>query len=551
MTRARVSIRALSFGADEHHGRDGGTMEPLAKLLDAARVDAEILRALGSLKARVFLADGTVDLRDEDNAPNLTMAFELIECFLVPALFGGLSREVKALLPYEDARRLMIDALAIAAGNAKTGDGQFLGGAYLIRDDVTESEDREITDAASFSMTACAHFRTLYYDEVMADSDMESKTADLIAEAMRFLRAAMAVDDKDVPVGWCWGDKGSKFPYRYFTYVALDGALDLTAYLNRSDAPRIVGQEAMLKAGQMRDLVGESASSLLRYLDEEGLALGALELPDDVTDKPVRSWYFNLWTVYSLLAIWGEATKFGVPGIDEARPKLEVAVGRIVSEYVPNPSRADFERIELNLGLVTGNAKTRNIGKWLDRSFAPLLLKTYAAFAKTVSARTAATDRNMSVIVDDLLNRRDPAFEGVWDRAGRGYSIYYTERAIEALVRFKDYLELTAPGIEERSSAPVSQDMVSMVVQVPVGELRSALSGEAAGSAEALRATLDAAVRELLEVPEIATSPAALVVRGDVAKIQEMPSAPLAVANLFLSLQSLANILKKHEQAAS
>ncbi len=411
-------------------------------LPSAGDVRREILKTLSALHTRFITDEDAPEIRDDQNAPNLTMACEVLETFLVPALYGGMQAEVSGLLSYADARKLM--SAVISQYQASDYDNEvFRAGSYLGDPEGGTAHDAQVVDAASFCLTACMHFRAVYESDVRLDGEVDSTTANMIDEALTFLWSARAEeldqDKRPRPTGWNWGRLGVKYAYRYFTYVALDGVLDFLFWAEQPAADWVLGEAGVGNVRKYRGFVKDLAKSILTYLDEAELTRGMLRLKDDVSGVDQASWYYNLWTIYSLLMMWETGSTLGLAD-DERSERLSGAIELLISRYMPNPAKPEFERdFQFNLAIVKSETEVQGIGVWLDRGFAPLMLKSYSSYVPLLSARTDATDDNMGRMYKALQSRRLPG--GEWDTIG-GFSIYYTERAIEGLVNMLDYLAM-------------------------------------------------------------------------------------------------------------
>jgi len=448
------------------------------KLPKEEDINSIIIETLKALSNEVFQQSGQLKLTDKDNnEPHITMTSELAECFFVPAIYSGLRDEIEDFLPYERAEKLIKAICNKYSESMKIRGLGFVAGGYLMNQTDTK-QVYEVVDAASFALTACLHFRRLYYNKIENNNQLMKETSVIIDESLRFLRGCCAdegLDEQDL-TGYCWGRAaGKKLAYRYFTYVAVDGLMDYYEYamdMNEVERDKVIGSSYGLKQ-DIEDQLSLVALNLLKNLDDENLLSGEmLELEDDVEKYSVSSYYFNIWTIYSVLAIRKIALSKGAFKLIDKK-RLISSFEKLAKYYVNNVAREDtITPVIINLGRFDENDKAEKIGEWSDRSFTPLLLKAFATYCKNVAERTTITDEFVSKIYESLILMR--ADTDLWDKAGGGYSIYFTERAIEALVKLKQYLLLAPPSntkynMEEKLSGV---DKVSLTIDVNVEELK-------------------------------------------------------------------------------
>lgn len=456
-------------------------------------VQGVILETLDALHTRFVTGKGVPEIRDDQNAPNLTMGCEVMESFLVPALYGGMQNQVRDILSFADARELMSSIIATYRDSGYDKEA-FKAGSYLADPEGGTAEEAQVVDAASFCLTACLHFRAFYREDVESDGELDWATSEIIDEALSFLWASRAEETDPTtklprPTGWNWGQLGKRYAYRYFTYVALDGVLDYLCWAESDPADWILGEAGAAQVKKYRRFVNDLATSILTYLDDASLSKGMLKLPDDVTGVLQSSWYYNLWTIYSLLMMWEVGSSIGVAD-DERAERLGRAIELLAQRYVPNPSKPEFEKdFQFNLAKVVSDTEVHGVGVWMDRGFAPLILKSYASYVPLLAARTDTSDDNATQMYRALMARRLPTKE--WDTLG-GFSVYYTERAVEALVKLLDYLAMDPP---QAGAAQPLGDLQTLTIRIAPEELRAVMGSNTQmsplGGQEAFFAVVD------------------------------------------------------------
>jgi len=142
------------------------------------------------------------------------------------------------------------------------------------------------------------------------------------------------------------------------------------------------------------------------------------------------------------------------PPTEKQLVNLKAALDRLYTVFDADPSRPEFqEGFEFPLAVKSGDdVQGQRVGMWSDRSFCPLLLKSLANSTR-FQPRTPKLDRKIERLWAVLADRRSGRAAPLWDKFSNGFSVYYTERVVEALVKLTKYAEqpiLDDAGDEER-----------------------------------------------------------------------------------------------------
>ncbi|MBK5275577.1 MAG: hypothetical protein JJE30_11065 [Desulfuromonadales bacterium] len=465
-------------------------------------IDNVIMDSLESLNEIIFNGDEIKRLTDDENTTdNITMACEIAECFLIPALENidladnnaALRKRVLTLLPYNKAKKMIVAISDIFKNNSN----KFNAGCYLTKTDVDSKKDYEIVDAAAFMFTTCLHFRQIYSENLKEKHEEQTAnlTANLLDAAIDFLMKNEVKSDEDENeyLGWYWGGPGKKFKYQYFTYIALDAYADYCSVCNYTDesderAKNILGEKAY---ANRRDIIKSFASvamSLLKELekpDKKLISGKMVDLEDDQSKAKIAkpdqslatksSYYFNLWIIYSILITTRTASSKGDLNSEQIT-MLDSALNKLADVYMTS-GEGVFYSIENKLANVDDyDGKVVPVGTWLDRSFTPMFLKCFAIYynKEGIKKRTEKSDEFVAAIYNELVTKRRK--DGRWDRDK--YSIYVTERSIEALVRLKKYLEMP-PISKSAQTQPqllsVATDKVTLpaTIEINFNDLKS------------------------------------------------------------------------------
>jgi hypothetical protein len=207
--------------------------------------------------------------------------------------------------------------------------------------------------------------------------------------------------------------------------------------------------------------------------------------------------------VYAALAApWGSAAT------DRRQQRLAEALDKLTAVFLVDPSRAEFQdNYEFNLVHIDPKTQKADVpAVWMDRSFCPLLLKALTAAVPKLRPRMARTDADVERLWAVLDARRSTVASPLWDERADGYSIYYTERCIEAVVKLSQYADnpiVAEPRIqvpEQRGS--VVGDFVPLLIQVPSAELQAIVGDSSLGNGpkpKSARVDLDSVTQWLLD----------------------------------------------------
>lgn len=147
-------------------------------------------------------------------------------------------------------------------------------------------------------------------------------------------------------------------------------------------------------------------------------------------DEIDQSIFYNLWIIIALIV-----------SESEMKNELQEALGNIEKNYTSSERMKDNYnsyvrgfRLQTRNKIKSGSKVTYN-----ERSFIPLTINAIVLF-KAFASHNEELNDGLNELLNSLMENRLESFPYVWDKWGlKGYSIFYTKRAIESLSMVHEY----------------------------------------------------------------------------------------------------------------
>lgn len=300
----------------------------------------------------------------------------------------------------------------------------------------------------------------LRYAQRKGRIDMQADVARVRALLVDTLRK---VSEAVCPGGGWNFTEGCKDPSLYFSYAVSEALADLGDYV-LGETPDIADEDVEIVkqlGGQDGDLlkaVDQSRKATAQWLIETYLPqLGREELAPKgfQSNDPELKLYFTFFVIEMLVV--NKADEFFPEKADAIKQAIEhgIYLSRIDFDHAKGNIKwwADAERSSLPIewgehDSITLPARSRK--NLFEPGLVPLCLRCNAQYTYYIAK---GEDQKMKALFDVLLHNRNPSNK-LWDESG--YSLIVTERAVEALIDYYDYL-----------SAIATNDVPVLPIEVP------------------------------------------------------------------------------------
>lgn len=343
----------------------------------------------------------------------------------------------------------------------------------------------------------------LRYAQRMAEIDMKDdvvRVRSLLVDTLRKISEAACPGG-----GWNF-TAGCKEPSLYFSYAVSEALADLGDYV-LGETKEIATEDIELvkqlggKDGELLKAIEQSRKATAQWLIETYLPqLGREELMPRgfQDDNPERKLYFTYFVLEMLV----------VNKADEFFPEKAGAINKAI-EHGIYLSRIDFDRAKDNTTWWTDPERSSLPIEWgehasikfparykknlLEPGLVPLSLRCNGQYTYYIAK---GEDRKMKLLFNDLLSNRNPDNQ-LWDESG--YSLIVTERAVEALIDFYDYLSNIAGRDVPSIPADAPTNLDAYVENLVRKTVRAALESHTVNpSPEITKQSEKRAVRDIL-----------------------------------------------------
>ncbi|MBU2523412.1 MAG: hypothetical protein KKE23_03940 [Nanoarchaeota archaeon] len=399
---------------------------------------------------------------DDNKTPGIIMSCEALESFFIPSLsIPGIGSNLLNIIDLETIKK------TIEYVSAQVEEKGFAGSPYVnfTKTDLGEKEggkdgkggDIPVADSASFVVCAFLDAKRLLGDKL--DNNLVDKMDKQIIEGLQFLKDSHAGDNK----GWAWGKIDKKFSFLYFTWTTIE-ALEL---IFSEKYKGVIPSGADLYIQELKIKSNHAQNWIVKTLIEQG---SENEFKNDLRSKKIdytegdESLYYTLWALIVLLLTGHEK-------------KEEIDQGlKFVMKYFNESSKVREQCMYESFAFrLDGDKRTLHREKYEDRSFVPLMLKALTLHIFSSPEKQGEFHKDIEEFLNLLLGNKARSYNYVWDTA-KNYSIFYTERAIEALTRLYLYYEKfrIEEELEEEAIEEVSGKEV-VTINIPIAHLVKAL----------------------------------------------------------------------------
>lgn len=385
-----------------------------------SEIEEVIIKAIAQMeKLRTQQFHG--EWRDAENLPGIISTCEALFSILSPMEKIPLLKE--QIFPLVDVPNIK---KTIAQVISWTEEG-FFGSPYI-----DFSADTRFEKDQDFLDSACFVFSALSYAKKVLRKQLEEQTVEQIDK--RLVQALKVIDECHLgeKKGWAWGHVDK--PDESFLYCCWTAA-EMIEGLNEN--PKSILPQG---ANDIMDNLKEKVIYTRNWLEDtfiknpkkgEGIQYDLTK--DAIAFAPEdKSAYYNLYAVFSLLLMGSKEFQAIETGIDV----IVECFNDSRRSYLRKSFEFFFDGKEI---LIPEEAK-----KYTDRAFLPLVLKVLALYVGDNTQRMNKYKDNILEFYDLLLkNRGEGIYSAVWDKyaSSTPYAIYYTERAIEALLRLHSCLK--------------------------------------------------------------------------------------------------------------
>ena len=408
----------------------------------------EVLEDMLKLKDKEFNGEW----RDAENPTGIILASEALLCFLSPAVNIPTIREkILSILPISVVEETLNQIILW------TEEG-FFGSPYInFSQDTKFEEDQDFIDSACFVVSTLLYAKKLYGDKLSAK--LRTKIDKRLNEGLKVINESHLGKNEE---GWSWGriDKPDE-GFLYCSWTAIETVTDLfdpSLKLKEFCPPE--SKNTLRELEKKRDYTKNwiEQTFIVNPREEEGANF-------DITKQIIafnprdRDAYYNLYATISLLL-----TKCSKAN------EIEKAMNIITKEFFESSPKVQIHYLKESFDFYFDGKEILtdvNLKRYSDRTFLPLLLKCISLFIGRNPQRMDLYKPQLLRAYELLLENRDLSdkYRSVWDKGAptAPYAIYYTERAIESLMRI--YTVLNVP---ERESIAVN-------IEIPMEEIAKRL----------------------------------------------------------------------------
>lgn len=343
-------------------------------------------------------------------------------------------------------------------------------------------------DSVSWVLSFALHLRLAQVNKRIALGDQVNSVKQIIKDSLEIVR-----DSACDAGGWGF-TRGVSRPDLYYSYAVSESLADFGDYVMGESEDEIgIGTDDELIGHLGKELINqiqEKRKLTAKWLIKEHLpTLGSAQvdpgLEKDVPKKPHILLYYSYFVIDMLIVNIPDSF-LNDPSDDYFR-QAEERINRGI-EHAVYLSRIDFDKardtgdkwwgsyISSSLELSWENfEKPALLGRMdsartqiLEPGLVPLSLRCNALYAFYVAK---GSDKKMSSLFQILHENRDPE-TGLWDT--EGYSLMVTERAIEAIVDYSDYIrrfESQPPIITPPAIIPTYESSFRSCVSAAVKEV--------------------------------------------------------------------------------
>ncbi len=399
--------------------------------------------------------------RDRANDSGLLITAEALCCFFIPAYF---SENLKQKLPQYLNKDIIEHSIKYLLDQSESG---FYGDPYVDFYD-TEGNRHEFIDAASYFITTYIYGSKLGVIPQKFNKTMQERSK----KGLNLIIRSTAKFG-----GWSWGNyKPPEKPFLYTTWTALEALNDI---LDRDfidlleidmDTQRLISRHISKTVAYIRDTHLNPDNKKDEQGGNQYLIEEVLNFPD--TGSGIQ---YNLWALLS--SIYSGHIKMGKKA-DIEDLKLAFIVG---NNYVESNIKSWADEKKFFFDVIDGaiydrkDEETREASALSDRTAIPLFLKSLAIFLREAQlqeevAQYIENPENPKLSFKPILNQLNllylrlldkeihPERKAVWDKKAPkqdGYAIYYTERAIEALIAVYRCLNIKkSEAVEVQTNIP-------------------------------------------------------------------------------------------------
>lgn len=401
---------------------------------------------------RIKIEDFEGKWADYANESGIVISGEGLNIFLIPLYYFKIylrdrfkesSNYYDKILDIYPANQLYNDVQEYVEMVEKEG---FLGTPYIERNTLKNN----FIDSVCFYMSVYFFFLKVFD----VPPNIKKRMDKLVIKAFEFLENSYI---SETGQGWNFTDvdKPSE-PYLYATWMALE---TLSDYLGDDNfVKRVLPSEAQ----KYLNNISNRYSSLLKYLTDKyintenenmNILNGEIRFPNEAP-----YFHYNLYVLLSLQYLNSPNVKEMSKGIDVIYNGFS-NIPRTQKKYLKEPWKVEFE------------SRTKTIyASFSDRAFLPLFVKTVALFLRNHPDKDYEHHWDQLKTILELLYQNRKEGRKVWDRfamADKGYAIYYTERAIEAIFRVLEviyiYYETASAEIRDLSLQALSPKLLSFI----------------------------------------------------------------------------------------
>lgn len=372
---------------------------------------------------------------DEKNPdPNAQMTCEALESFFIPAL-ACVELEEHLNQINKDHPKLFNKSLENAINMCKS-QGGFFPGSYLIgnfvRDDGGKrtKQSEQVIDVAFFLATSILHYKKLFQLEFEEKPAFQELADEWLNKSLEAMTKAHVKNQ-----GWSWSPDHNNYSMTYFTYTAIETIEEIIRFEN------LLPPESREHAEVLREQVRQATQYLLKKhikVDRDNAMSISNKIDfSSVTTSGDASWYYNLWIIVALSI----ASQLN-PIDEDSQQALMDAISGFVDKLGPR-EEAYVDLFEANSFYLDSDAYLPRDGaaQWRDRAGLPLAFKTL------LIAKRSSDDDVIGSLWSELTERRTCLDNPhLWD--DDSYSIYYTERMIEAYARLLKQQPVKTSGLE-------------------------------------------------------------------------------------------------------
>lgn len=459
-------------------------MEEIGSIRVKSKIEETLRTVVAIYSGTENKKDGKKDSwSDGDNNSGLIISCEALESFLIPCLNIKDLREKffnGKLLPLETIRKTVKELI----------NREYLFGDPYI--DFTQKgeagppgsgleKDLEFVDSAGFMLSTMLDIKRALEikPDLIPKSDV-TKIDKQIVKALTFLKDSHVGKDR----GWSYTnspDETEKLDFLYFTWSAVEGIEPALSEENE----KFLSVEAKKLLEEMREHFYSSRTWIENtflggYPEGENLNLQGQLIDFGGGDT---SLFYNLYAIVILHLTKSQKKEEINKGLNMI---LDLLTEKKVKRSVTDPEGFRFN--------IEGVLVEKHDKRYYDRCFIALLLKALVLQAKE---NPSLVDNILPTIREwetELYKNQNSRIPSVWDNTSRGYSIFYTQRAIESLT----YLCSLYVEIEKPPSLPTKEVILSQFVALITDEVMA----EAQKSIEEIESRVESQDSKLVGLKE-------------------------------------------------